>query len=154
MAIEEGDRLPDHALTGIDGAPLPLRGFLGKPLVLYFYPKDDTTGCTREAIDFSALAPEFAAAEIAVLGVSKDSPASHAKFAKKHDLTIALATDADGVLIEDFGAWVEKSMYGRRFMGVERSTYLFRANGKLARAWRKVKVAGHAAEVLAAARDL
>lgn len=154
MAIEEGDRLPDHTLTGIDGAPLPLHGFLGKPLVLYFYPKDDTTGCTREAIDFSALADEFAAAGIQILGVSKDSPASHAKFAKKHDLTIALATDADGTLIEDFGSWVEKSMYGRRFMGIERSTYLFRANGKLARAWRKVKVAGHAAEVLAAARAL
>ncbi|UIJ47025.1 peroxiredoxin [Sphingomonas cannabina] len=153
MAIE-GERLPDHELTGSDGAPLRLAGFVGKPLVLYFYPKDDTTGCTREAQDFTALMPEFEAAGVQVLGVSKDTPASHVKFTKKYDLTVPLASDADGALIEALGAWVEKSMYGRRFMGIERSTFLFRADGTLARAWRKVKVAGHAAEVLAAARAL
>ena len=146
--------LPDLTLTGPDGAPLPLASFRGAPLVLYFYPKDDTSGCTREAQDFSALAPDFAGAGVRVLGVSKDSPASHAKFTSKYALAVPLATDADGVVLEAFGAWVEKSMYGRKYMGVDRSTFLFDADGALVREWRKVKVPGHAAEVLAAATVL
>lgn len=146
--------LPDLILTGPDGAPLSLASFWGTPLVLYFYPKDDTSGCTREAQDFSALAPDFAEAGVRVLGVSKDSPAMHSKFTAKYDLAVPLATDADGVVLEAFGAWVEKSMYGRKYMGVDRSTFLFDAEGALSREWRKVKVPGHAAEVLAAAQAL
>ena len=154
MALADGDRIPDETLTGVDGAPVRLADFIGEPLVVYFYPKDDTTGCTREAQDFSALLPDFTAAGVAVLGVSKDSPAKHAKFTRKYELTVPLASDEDGVVLEAFGVWVEKNMYGRRYMGIERSTWLFRADGTLARSWRKVKVAGHAAEVLAAARQL
>ena len=146
--------LPDLTLTGPDDAPLPLASLKGRPLVLYFYPKDDTSGCTREAQDFSALMPEFAAAGVAVLGVSKDSAKSHARFVNKYALAVPLATDADGEVLEAFGAWVEKSMYGKKYMGVDRSTFLFDADGALVREWRKVKVPGHAAEVLAAARSL
>ena len=146
--------LPDLTLTGPDGAPLPLASFKGQPLVLYFYPKDDTSGCTREAQDFSALAPDFAAAGVRVLGVSKDGAASHAKFTAKYALAVPLATDADGAVLEAFGAWVEKSMYGKKYMGVDRSTFLFDAGGVLVREWRKVKVPGHAAEVLAIAKAL
>ncbi len=146
--------LPDLMLTGPDDAPLSLASFRGAPLVLYFYPKDDTSGCTREAQDFSALAPDFGEAGVRVLGVSKDSPATHAKFTAKYDLGVPLATDADGAVLEAFGAWVEKSMYGRKYMGVDRSTFLFDAEGAFVREWRKVKVPGHAAEVLAAAQAL
>ena len=146
--------LPDLTLTGPDGEPLPLASFRGAPLVLYFYPKDDTSGCTREAQDFSKLAADFAEAGVRVLGVSKDNPQSHAKFTTKYALAVPLATDADGVVLEAFGAWVEKSMYGRKYMGVDRSTFLFDAQAALAREWRKVKVPGHADEVLAAARAL
>lgn len=154
MAINEGDPLPDVSLTDGDGAALPLRGFAGKPLVLYFYPKDDTPGCTKEAQAFSALAGEFAAAGVALLGVSKDTPAAHAKFARKYALAVPLATDADNSVLEAFGAWVEKSMYGKSYMGIDRSTFLFGADGRLKRAWRKVKVPDHAEAVLAAAREL
>ena len=154
MTIAEGEALPDLELAGADGAKVSLRSFVGKPFVLYFYPKDDTTGCTREAQDFSALAADFAAAGIAVLGVSPDTPAKHAKFTTKHDLTIPLASDEDHVVMEAFGVWVEKSMYGRTYMGVERSTFLFAADGTLARRWGKVRVAGHAEQVLAAAKSL
>ena len=146
--------LPELTLTGPDGAPMPLVAFEGAPLIIYFYPKDDTSGCTREAQDFSALAADFAAAGVRVLGVSKDSPKSHAKFTEKYTLSVPLATDADGAVLEAFGAWIEKSMYGRKYMGVDRSTFLFDAGGKLMREWRKVKVPGHAAEVLAAAQTL
>lgn len=154
MALTEGATLPDLTLTASDGSDLPLRSFVGAPLVLYFYPKDDTPGCTREAQDFSAEADAFAALGAKVVGVSKDTPAKHQKFAAKYDLKVALATDADGVVMEAFGAWVEKSMYGKKYMGIERSTYLFDASGALVRAWPKVKVPGHAAEVLAAVRAL
>ena len=146
--------LPDLTLTGTDGTALPLASFRGAPLVLYFYPKDDTSGCTREAQDFSALAADFAGSGVRVLGVSKDSPESHAKFTGKYDLAVPLATDADGVVLEAFGAWVEKSMYGRKYMGVDRSTFLFDADGALVREWRKVKVPGHAAQVLTEAQAL
>jgi thioredoxin-dependent peroxiredoxin len=154
MALTEGATLPDLTLTASDGSPLALSTFIGAPLVLYFYPKDDTPGCTREAQDFSAEAEAFAALGAKVVGVSKDPPAKHQKFAAKYDLKVMLATDAEGEVMEAFGAWVEKSMYGKKYMGIERSTYLFDAAGKLVRVWPKVKVAGHAAEVLEAARAL
>ena len=147
------DTLPDATLTAIDGQPLRLKD-QPLPLVVYFYPKDDTAGCTREAQDFSAMAGEFASAGVVVIGVSKDPPAKHEKFVAKYDLAVALASDEDGSACEAFGTWVEKSMYGRRYMGIERATFLFGRDGQLARAWRKVKVPGHAAEVLAAARAL
>ncbi|MFL0587234.1 peroxiredoxin [uncultured Sphingomonas sp.] len=147
------DTLPDVTLTAIDGQPLRLKD-QPLPLVVYFYPKDDTAGCTREAQDFSAMVGEFASAGVVVIGVSKDPPAKHEKFVAKYDLAVALASDEDGSACEAFGTWVEKSMYGRRYMGIERATFLFGRDGQLARAWRKVKVPGHAAEVLAAARAL
>ena len=145
------DRLPDVTLTAPDGTPLKLAD-RPLPLVVYFYPKDDTTGCTREAQDFSALAGDFAAAGVALLGVSKDPPKSHAKFTAKYDLKVPLASDADDSVCAAFGTWVEKSMYGRTYMGIERATYLFGKDGTLVREWRKVKVPGHAAAVLEAAK--
>jgi peroxiredoxin Q/BCP len=150
-----GDSMPEVALTGADGRPVRLSDFRGKPLVMFFYPKDDTPGCTTENKDFGELAPEFAKAGVALLGVSKDSPAKHAKFTAKHGLTAPLASDAeaDG-LAEALGIWVEKSLYGRQYMGMERTTYLIDSAGQIARVWRKVKVKGHAAEVLEAARAL
>jgi peroxiredoxin Q/BCP len=147
------DKLPDLTLTGSDGAPLRLRG-LPLPLVVYFYPKDDTTGCTREAQDFSALSADFAAIGVHVIGVSKDPPKKHEKFIAKYDLTVALASDEDGSACEAFSTWVEKSMYGRTYMGIERATFLFGKDGALVQEWRKVKVPGHAAAVLEAARAL
>ena len=149
----EGAAAPDFELAGADG-PVRLADFAGKPLVVYFYPKDDTSGCTREAQDFTALAGDFAQAGVALLGVSKDSLASHAKFTAKYGLAIPLASDPEGAMIEAYGSWVEKNMYGRKYMGIERSTFLIDASGKLARIWRKVKVPGHAAEVLKAAQAL
>ncbi|MBM3929046.1 MAG: peroxiredoxin [Sphingomonadales bacterium] len=152
--MTEGDPIPDVTLAGADG-PIRLTDYRGAPFVLYFYPKDDTPGCTREAQDFSALAPDFAAAGVALLGVSKDSPAKHAKFTAKHGLSVPLASDDDdGTALQAFGAWVEKSLYGKKYMGIDRSTFLFDADGTLAKAWRKVKVPGHAEAVLAAARAL
>jgi len=147
------ETLPDVTVTVPNGTPLRLRE-QSLPLVVYFYPKDDTTGCTREAVDFSALVSEFAAAGVVVLGISKDSPKKHEKFIAKYDLAVPLASDEDGAACEAFGTWVEKSMYGRSYMGIERATFLFGRDGKLAREWRKVKVAGHAAAVLEAARTL
>lgn len=151
--LEVGDMLPDVVLTAPDGTAIKLREQAGKPLVVYFYPKDDTTGCTREAQDFSALLPEFEKAGAAVLGVSKDTPAKHRKFAEKYALTVPLASDETEV-IEAFGAWVQKKLYGREYMGIDRSTWLFDASGKLVKVWRKVKVPGHAEQVLAAVREL
>ncbi|MES2097796.1 MAG: peroxiredoxin [Pseudomonadota bacterium] len=151
--LELGDTLPDLALTAPDGGKIRLRDFIGKPFVLYFYPKDDTSGCTREAQAFSAALPDFAKAGAAVLGVSKDTPAKHAKFSAKYDLTVPLASD-DNAVIEAFGAWVQKVLYGREYMGIDRSTWLFDDTGKLVRSWRKVKVPGHVETVLAAVRDL
>ena len=149
-----GDGMPDVALETPDGGTVRPSDFRGRKLVLFFYPKDDTPGCTVENRDFSALLPEFEAAEIAVLGVSKDPPAKHAKFTAKHGLTAPLATDADGGLSDALGVWGEKSLYGRLFMGMHRTTYLIDADGRIARVWRKVKVKGHAAEVLEAAQAL
>lgn len=149
MALEPGETLPALTLEGPDGEAIALADFIGAPLVLYFYPKDDTAGCTREAQDFSALLPQFEAAGARVLGVSRDSAERHRKFTAKYDLSVPLATDPEGAVMDAFGVWVEKQLYGRRYMGVDRSTFLFAADGTLHRAWRKVKVAGHAEQVLA-----
>ena len=148
--IAEGAAAPDFQLETADG-PVRLADFKGKTVVLYFYPKDDTSGCTREAQDFTALAPEFAKAGATVLGVSKDSVKSHQKFAGKYDLGVALGSDPEGQVIERYGSWVEKSLYGRKYMGIDRSTFLIR-DGRIARIWRKVKVPGHAQQVLDAVR--
>ncbi|MEN2785680.1 peroxiredoxin [Sphingomonas qilianensis] len=154
MALEEGGTLPEGTLTAPDGATLKLRDYLGAPLVLYFYPKDDTPGCTREAQEFGAAYPDFQAAGCAVLGVSRDTPAKHQKFAAKYDLAVPLASDEDGVVLAAFGSWVEKQLYGKTYMGIDRSTFLFDAGGVLRRAWRKVRVPGHVAQVLDAVRAL
>ena len=152
---DTGDLVPDIALETPEGGTIKPSGFRGKPLVLFFYPKDDTPGCTTENKDFSALAADFAKAGVAVLGVSKDAPVRHQKFIAKHDLAVSLASDpiADG-LADALGIWVEKNMYGRTYMGMERTTYLVDAEGRIARVWRKVKVKGHSAEVLEAAQAL
>jgi thioredoxin-dependent peroxiredoxin len=152
--LEQGAALPDMTLTAPDDGVIKLRDFVGRPLVLYFYPKDDTAGCTREAQDFSALYPEFRAVGADVLGVSKDTPAKHRKFSEKYELTVPLASDGEGGVIEAFGAWVQKSLYGREYMGIDRSTWLFDASGTLVKSWRKVRVAGHAAAVLEAVKAL
>ncbi|WP_217430867.1 peroxiredoxin [Sphingomonas bacterium] len=148
------DELPELILTATDGSPLPLASLRGRPAVVYFYPKDDTSGCTKEAQDFSLLAADFTAAGVRVIGVSKDTPASHQRFTGKHQLEVQLVSDESGAACEAFGAWIEKSMYGKKYMGIDRSTFLFDAAGRLARVWRKVKVPGHAGEVLSAARAL
>jgi peroxiredoxin Q/BCP len=154
MALEEGDQLPNIELATPSGGRIALRSFAGRPLVLYFYPKDDTSGCTREAQDFSRLYPEFKAAGAEVLGVSKDPPNKHLKFIDKYDLTVPLATDLDDTATTAFGTWVQKQLYGKTYMGIDRSTFLFDANGKLARSWRKVRVPGHAIAVLEAVKEL
>jgi peroxiredoxin Q/BCP len=154
MMVSEGDRVPDVKLVGLDGAPVSPADFKGQKLVLYFYPKDDTSGCTAEAQAFTALAGEFEKAGAWILGVSKDDAKKHRKFIDKYDLKVSLATDADGSVCEAFGTWAEKSMYGRKYMGIERATFLIDRDGVVKRVWRKVKVPGHAEEVLAAAREL
>jgi thioredoxin-dependent peroxiredoxin len=151
---EAGSPAPEATYTTPDGTKHKISDLCGQKLVLYFYPKDDTTGCTREAQDFTALIDEFASAGTAVVGISRDSEKSHTKFIGKYDLKIGLGSDTDGSVTEAFGVWVEKSMYGRKYMGIERATFLIDTKGKIARVWRKVKVAGHAAEVLEAARAL
>ncbi|HZG47476.1 MAG TPA: thioredoxin-dependent thiol peroxidase [Allosphingosinicella sp.] len=152
--LNEGDKAPDVVLTGSDGEEVRLGDFKGQKLVVYFYPKDDTSGCTREAQDFTALAEEFEAVGTWVIGVSKDSPKSHAKFRDKYELKVRLLTDADGSVCETFGTWVEKSMYGRKYMGIDRATFLIDRDGVVKGLWRKVKVPGHAEAVLKAAREL
>ncbi len=151
--MDEGTSIPALGVVLADGTPLSL-AYLPTPAVVYFYPKDDTSGCTREAQDFSALGEEFAAAGASVVGLSRESSASKAKFAAKHALTVTLAADEDGSVCDAFGVWGEKSMYGRTYMGVERATFLFGADGTLVRAWRKVKVPGHAQAVLEAVHAL
>ncbi|WP_448582898.1 peroxiredoxin [Thermaurantiacus sp.] len=148
-----GDKAPDFTLETLEG-PVRLADFAGKKLVLYFYPKDDTPGCTTEAMDFSALADRFAATDTTVLGVSKDSLKSHERFTAKHGLAVRLGSDPDGTTIEAYGAWVEKSMYGKSYMGIDRSTFLIGRDGHIAAVWRKVKVKGHAEDVLARAEAL
>lgn len=150
----EGQAAPDFDLPDDQGKSFKLSKLKGKPIVIYFYPKDDTSGCTRQAKDFTALANDFSKAGALVVGISPDGVESHAKFRKKHELGIRLVADVDRKAVEAYGVWVEKSMYGRKYMGVERSTFLIDKKGKIAKAWRKVKVPGHAEEVLAAVRAL
>lgn len=152
--LEKGDPAPDVTLQSPEGNPISPQDFRGQKLVLYFYPKDDTSGCTREAQDFTALAAEFEQTGAWVLGVSRDSGASHRKFADKYALKVSLGSDADGSVCEAFGTWTEKSMYGRKYMGIERATFLIDRDGVIERVWRKVKVSGHAAAVLEAAKAL
>ena len=150
-----GDAIPDIAMETPEGGSVKPSDFAGSKLVIFFYPKDDTPGCTTENKDFSALKPDFEAAGTKLLGVSKDPAKKHAKFIAKHGLTAPLATDAEGGGLSDaLGVWAEKQMYGKSYMGMVRATYLVDANGKIARIWDKVKVAGHAEEVLAAAQAL
>ena len=151
--METGDMLPPLTLVLADGAPIDLADRHGRGLVLYFYPKADTTGCTREAQEFSQLSDAFDRAGVDVVGVSRDAPARLAKFAAKYALTVRLASDEDGTASAMFGTWVEKQMYGRRYMGVERATFRFDAGGRLVRSWRKVRVPGHAAAVFESIAD-
>ena len=148
--INEGDKAPAINVTATDGSSINLAS-PGQPLVLYFYPKDDTSGCTREAQDFTALAGAFRKAGVKVIGVSRDPMKSHEKFIGKYDLAVPLASDEDGKISDAFGTWVQKSMYGRKYMGMERATYLLGADGRVLKAWRKVKVPKHAEDVLKAA---
>ncbi len=146
--IETGQPAPDFTLPRDGGGEVTLSALRGRPVVLYFYPRDDTSGCTRQAVDFTAAAQDFAAAGAEVLGVSKDSVRKHEAFRDKHELGIALLSDEDSDTCERYGVWKEKSMYGRQFMGIERSTFLIDAEGIVRQVWRKVKVPGHAAAVL------
>ena len=152
--IAVGEPCPDFSLPDSDGAVVTRDSLRGKPFVLYFYPKDDTSGCTVEAIDFTALIGEFGRLGVAVFGVSPDSLKQHCKFRDKHGLKVRLLSDEDKTLLQDFGVWGEKSMYGRTYMGVDRTTALIDANGTVSRLWPKVKVQGHAAEVLEAAKAM
>ncbi|MDB5484035.1 MAG: thiol peroxidase, Bcp-type [Caulobacteraceae bacterium] len=156
MAVElkAGDPAPNFDLPTDGGGRAALAGLKGKKVVLYFYPKDDTSGCTSEAKGFAEAADAFANAGATVIGVSKDPLLSHEKFKAKYDLNFPLAADVDGAAVEAFGVWVEKSMYGRKYMGIDRSTFLIDPQGKIARVWRKVKVPGHVAEVLATVKAL
>lgn len=154
MSVDLGEAIPEFTMTTDGGGQISSADLKGRKLVLYFYPKDDTSGCTKEAQGFRDALGDFDAAGVSVIGVSRDSVASHDKFKKKHGLTFALASDETGEVCEAFGVWVEKSMYGRKYMGIERSTFLMDADGVVRNAWRKVKVPGHVADVLEAARAI
>jgi len=149
-----GEKAPGIDLPGDGGTQIRLGDYSGRAVVIFFYPKDDTSGCTREAIDFTALLGDFHDAGAEVVGISADSVKKHDKFKEKHGLKVRLASDEEHAALEAYGVWVEKSMYGRKYMGIERSTYLIDGNGKVARVWRKVKVPNHAAEVLDAVKEL
>ncbi|MFN6978234.1 MAG: peroxiredoxin [Gemmobacter sp.] len=151
---DPGDLAPDFTLPRDGGGTVTLSALRPAPVVVYFYPRDDTPGCTTEALDFTARKAEFEAAGATVIGISKDSVASHDKFCRKHGLGIILASDENGTVCEDWGVWVEKAMYGKKYLGVERATFLVDGTGRIARAWPKVKVPGHADEVLAAVKAL
>ncbi|MBH1992613.1 MAG: thioredoxin-dependent thiol peroxidase [Sphingomonadaceae bacterium] len=152
--LEQGETVPAVSVKDADGLDFTLDRYRGKPLVVYFYPKADTPGCTSEAKDFTELAGDFAAAAVPVVGISKDKPAKLKKFADKYGLTVTLASDEPGTACEAFGTWVEKSLYGRNYMGIARATFLIGADGTVLRVWPKVKVKGHAAEVLGAVQAL
>ncbi|BBD98295.1 thioredoxin-dependent thiol peroxidase [Sphingobium amiense] len=153
--LDKGDAIPPVTLKDAEGVDFTLDAYRGKPLVVYFYPKADTPGCTSEAKDFTALADAYAAAGVPVIGVSKDKPGKLKKFTEKYGLSVILASDEEsGAACEAFGTWAEKSLYGRKYMGIERATFLFDAGGHVARVWPKVKVKGHAQEVLEAVRAL
>ena len=148
-----GDPVPAFDLPTDDGGRVSSTALAGQPFVIYFYPKDDTSGCTKEALGFTEAYPKFKAKGVEVVGVSKDDAKSHKKFRDKHGLNFPLATDADGKVVEAFGSWVEKSMYGKKYMGIERSTFLVDGQGRIVEAWRGVKVPGHVEAVLAAAEQ-
>ena len=152
MSLDTGDQAPDFDLPGAGGGAVRLADLMGRKTVLYFYPKDDTSGCTLEAQGFNALGAAFAAADTIVIGISPDSVRSHDKFRAKYELSFPLASDETKAMLEAYGVWVEKSMYGRKYMGVERTTMLLDRTGRIVRIWPKVKVPGHAEEVLAAAQ--
>lgn len=154
MALSIGDKAPAFSLPGSGGQTISLSDYGGKTVVLYFYPKDDTPGCTTEAKDFTAMADDFAAAGSVVIGMSKDTAAKHDKFIAKHGLSVLLASDEEGTALEDYGVWVEKKMYGRTYMGIQRATFLIDGDGVIQEIWPKVKVKGHAAEVLERAKAL
>jgi len=154
MSLAEGDKAPDFSLPATGGRTVSLASLKGKPFVLYFYPRADTPGCTKEACAFQDGLPEFSKLDVTVIGVSKDSMKALEKFAEKYSLQFPLASDPEAEVINAYGAWQEKSMYGKKYMGIERSTVLVDAKGKVAKLWPKVKVAGHAEEVLAAVRAL
>ena len=154
MSVEVGDKAPDFTLPADAGGEVSLEALRGKTVVLYFYPKDDTSGCTAEACAFRDALPDFSKVRAAVIGISRDSVASHDKFKQKYKLPFPLASDEDGEVCQAYGVWVEKSMYGRKYMGIERSTFLIDAQGIVGKLWRKVKVDGHADEVLRAAAQL
>jgi thioredoxin-dependent peroxiredoxin len=152
--LQEGDKAPDFDLPTDGGGHFRLSSAVGTPVVIYFYPKDDTSGCTREAIDFSGRLADFQKAGTEIVGISPDGVDSHDKFKSKHDLSIRLAADEDKQAAEAYGVWIEKSMYGRKYMGVDRSTFLVGPTGAIAKQWRNVKVEGHVQEVLDAAKAL
>jgi len=152
--LKPGDRAPDFNLPADGGRKISLSGLKGKSVVLYFYPKDNTSGCTAEALAFSKDAKAFAETGAVVVGISKDSPASHDRFKSKYDLALDLAADEETKTAQDYGVWIEKSMYGRRYMGMDRATFLIDGRGVIRQIWRKVKVPGHSTEVLKAARAL
>jgi peroxiredoxin Q/BCP len=154
MSVKPGDVAPDFSLPTDGNGSVSLSALKGKPVVLYFYPKDDTSGCTAEACGFRDSFPDYGKTGAVVIGVSKDSVASHDKFKKKHELPFILASDTSGEVCESYGVWVEKSMYGRKYMGIDRSTFLIDRDGVVRNAWHKVKVNGHVAEVLKATRAL
>jgi thioredoxin-dependent peroxiredoxin len=152
--LQPGDIAPDFKMAIAGGGEVSLKQLKGRIVVLYFYPKDDTTGCTAEAKDFTTLAAAFAAANATVIGVSRDSLSSHDKFKAKHGLQLQLASDPEAAVAKAYGVWVLKTLYGKTSMGIERATFIINAKGKIAHIWRKVKVAGHADQVLAAVKEL
>ncbi len=152
--LKIGDKAPNFSVEGDGGTSVSLDDYKGKAVVLYFYPKDDTPGCTKEAIGFTELKAQFEAHNCAIIGVSKDTAAKHDKFIAKHDLKIRLGADTDGDIVEKYGVWVEKSMYGKTYMGIERSTYLLGEDHTIRQIWRKVRVKGHVEVVLDAVKDL
>ena len=154
MNVDVGDKAPAFSLPTDGGGKVSLKDFKGQTVVLYFYPKDDTSGCTAEACAFRDALPDFSEVDANIIGISRDPVASHDKFKKKFDLTFPLASDEDGKVCEAYGTWVEKSMYGRKYMGIERATFLIDGKGVIRNIWRKVKVPGHAEDVLKAAAEL
>ena len=154
MSVAAGDKAPSFSMPTDGGGRVASKDLKGKPVVLYFYPKDDTSGCTAQACAFRDALPDFSKVNASVIGVSGDSAASHDKFKKKFGLTFPLASDEDGTVSEAYGTWVEKSMYGRKYMGIERSTFLIDGKGVIQKVWRKVKVPGHAEDVLKAVAAL
>lgn len=154
MTLAIGHDAPSFSLPGAAGREISLAALKGRKVVVYFYPKDDTSGCTKEAQEFNALKADFTATGTEIVGISPDGPASKAKFGQKYGLDLALAADESKATLEAYGVWAQKSMYGRTYMGVERTTFLIDRDGKVARIWPKVKVPGHAQEVLEAARAL